>query len=70
MQSAHKGGSVLLHFPTHLSIITLTMQRRAEREGRVIIAKMELWKKIFFAITVSLVCFSLNRGNPGGASLT
>ena len=46
------------------------MQRRAEREGRVIIAKMELWKKIFFAITVSLVCFSLNRGNPGGASLT
>lgn len=46
------------------------MQRRAEKEGRVSIAKMELWKKVFYAITVSLICFSLNRGNPGGASLT
>lgn len=31
---------------------------------RVIICKMEIWKKIFYALFVSLLCFSITKGDP------
>lgn len=30
----------------------------------MIIRKMEIWKKIFYALFVSILCFSITKGDP------
>jgi hypothetical protein len=42
---------------------------KMREDYRVKIPKMEIWKKIFYALFVSMLCFTVTKGDPNRMTL-